>query len=61
MLLLRRVDLYFFYGMVGLNMARLADLFVFTHTGNVAGALARAIFGRRLLTPGTLAFLPFAR
>jgi hypothetical protein len=41
-------------------MARLADIFVFMHTGN-SGAAARALVTRRLLTPGTLAFLPSAR
>ena len=41
-------------------MARLVDIFVFTHTGN-AGAAARALVAPRLLTPGTLAFLPSAR
>jgi hypothetical protein len=55
-----KVDLYFFYGMVGRNMARLIDIVVSLHTG-IAGAVARADFSRLLLTPGTLAFLTSAR
>ena len=41
-------------------MARLTLIFVFPHTGN-AGAAARPRVTPRLLTPGTLAFLPTAR
>ena len=58
--ILGRVDLYFFYDMVGIDMARLADILGFTHTGS-AGAAARVLVTPRLLTPGTLAFLPPAR
>jgi hypothetical protein len=46
--------------MVGLDMARLVDIFVFMHAGN-AGAATRAYVSRPLLTPGTLAFLSSAR
>jgi hypothetical protein len=41
-------------------MARLNDIFVLVHTGS-AGAAARALAPRLLLTPGTLAFLTSAR
>jgi hypothetical protein len=41
-------------------MARLTHIFVLTHTGG-AGAAARALGSRLLLTPGTLAFLSSAR
>jgi hypothetical protein len=46
--------------MVGLDMARLIDIFAFMHTGNACGA-TRARVSRLLLTPGTLAFLSSAR
>jgi hypothetical protein len=46
--------------MVGIDMARLNDILVLTHTGG-AGAAARALATRILLTPGTLAFLSSAR
>jgi hypothetical protein len=41
-------------------MARLLDILVLSHTG-AAGAAARALVSRPLLTPGTLAFLTPAR
>jgi hypothetical protein len=55
-----QVDLYFIYGMVSIDMARLNNIFVRTHTGD-SGAAARALPSRLLLTPGTLAFLSSAR
>ena len=46
--------------MVGPDMARLAHNVFFLNTGS-AGAVSRAHFSGRLLTPGTLAFLKSAR
>ena len=46
--------------MVGPDMARLASIVSFIHTG-IAGAMSRADFNRLLVTPGTLAFLKSAR
>jgi hypothetical protein len=47
--------------MVVIDMARLTDIFVFPHTGSAGAAASRAFVTPRLLTPGTLAFLPSAR
>jgi hypothetical protein len=51
----RRLDLFFFYAMVGDIMARHFKL------ANLDGAIASAMAARRLVHPGTLVFLGLAR
>jgi hypothetical protein len=52
---MRRVDLFFFYAMVGEAMARIHQAVVLARIGSTEAAT------RPFLTPGTLAFLKSTR